>query len=114
MDVHPFTDYSPLSGVRHAAACVVGLQALVGGRSRQGRCCYYLEYDTPRAGSFEPLKRLPVHKSVVLGSITSKLPQLEDQDDLVKRVHNTANIMVSRKPKRTFEEVSLFVFAPPA
>lgn len=66
--------------------------------------CYYLEYDTPRAGTFEPLKHLPPHKSVVLGLITSKFPQLEDQEDLVKRVHNAANIIASGEPKRTFEE----------
>ena len=35
--------------------------------------CYYLEYDTPRAGSFEPLRFLPRDKTVVLGLITSKL-----------------------------------------
>ena len=66
--------------------------------------CYYLEYDTPRAGTFEPLKHLPAHKAVVLGLITSKFPQLEDVDDLVKRVHNAANIIASGEPKRTFEE----------
>ena len=37
---------------------------------------YYLEYDTPRAGTFEPLKFLPKHKSVVLGLVTSKFPQV--------------------------------------
>ena len=35
---------------------------------------YYLEYDTPRAGTFEPLKFLPKHKSVILGLVSSKLP----------------------------------------
>ena len=38
--------------------------------------CYYLEYDTERAGTFEPLKFLPKNKSVVLGLISSKLPQV--------------------------------------
>lgn len=66
--------------------------------------CYYLEYDTPRAGTFEPLKHLPPHKAAVLGLITSKFPQLEDVDDLVKRVHNAANIIASGEPKRSFEE----------
>ena len=37
---------------------------------------YYLEYDTPRAGTFEPLKFLPKHKTVVLGLVSSKLPQV--------------------------------------
>src|ERR1700761_6256364 len=39
---------------------------------------YYLEYDTPRAGGFEPLKFLPQNKNVILGVITSKFPKLED------------------------------------
>ena len=38
--------------------------------------CYYLEYDTERAGTFEPLKILPKNQSVVLGLISSKLPQV--------------------------------------
>ena len=37
---------------------------------------YYLEYDTERAGSFEPLRHLPKNKSVVLGLVTSKFPQV--------------------------------------
>ncbi|TBU22674.1 UROD/MetE-like protein [Dichomitus squalens] len=66
--------------------------------------CYYLEYDTPRAGTFEPLRWLPPNKSVVLGLITSKFPQLEDQEDLIKRVHNAANIIADGEEKRSFEE----------
>lgn len=38
--------------------------------------CYYLEYDTERAGTFEPLKFFPKNKSVVLGLISSKVPQV--------------------------------------
>ena len=37
---------------------------------------YYLEYDTPRAGTFEPLKFFPRKKTVVLGLVSSKLPQV--------------------------------------
>ena len=37
---------------------------------------YYLEYDTERAGTFEPLKFVPKHKTVVLGLVSSKLPQV--------------------------------------
>ena len=66
--------------------------------------CYYLEYDTPRAGSFEPLRFLPRNKTVVLGLITSKFPQLEDQEDLIKRVHNAASIIADGEEKRSFEE----------
>ena len=66
--------------------------------------CYYLEYDTPRAGTFEPLRFLPKNKTVVLGLITSKFPQLEDVEDLEKRVHNAANIIANGEEKRSFEE----------
>jgi len=57
--------------------------------------CYYLEYDTERAGTFEPLKHLPKHKSVVLGIITSKFPELEDKVVLKERVFEAARIMAS-------------------
>ena len=43
-----------------------------------------LEYDTPRAGSFAPLRFVPAGKTVVLGLITTKEPELES-DDLLKR-----------------------------
>lgn len=52
---------------------------------------YYLEYDTPRAGGFEPLKHLPKNKNVILGVVTSKFPKLEAQEDMVKRVHQAAD-----------------------
>ncbi|KAI9574173.1 UROD/MetE-like protein [Boletus coccyginus] len=57
--------------------------------------CYYLEYDTERAGTFEPLKHLPEHKSVVLGLITSKFPELEDKALLRERVFDAARIVAS-------------------
>ena len=47
---------------------------------------YYLEYDTPRAGGFEPLQYLPKNKNVILGVITSKFPELEKIEDLKARV----------------------------
>ncbi|KAK3671668.1 hypothetical protein LTR78_008401 [Recurvomyces mirabilis] len=52
---------------------------------------YYLEYDTPRAGGFEPLKQLPKNKNVVLGVVTSKFPELESQKEMVERVHKAAD-----------------------
>ncbi|KAG8526740.1 uncharacterized protein KY384_008169 [Bacidia gigantensis] len=54
---------------------------------------YYLEYDTPRAGGFEPLRHLPKNKNVVLGVVTSKFPQLEDLDMLKGRVLEAAEIV---------------------
>jgi methionine synthase II (cobalamin-independent) len=48
---------------------------------------YFLEYDTERAGGFEPLRFLPGgNKIVVLGLITSKSGRLEPRDDVKKRI----------------------------
>jgi 5-methyltetrahydropteroyltriglutamate--homocysteine methyltransferase len=47
---------------------------------------YFLEYDTPRAGSFTPLRFLPKHKSVVLGLLSTKVPELEDKTALRRRL----------------------------
>src|SRR4029434_1124721 len=41
---------------------------------------YFLEYDTDRAGGFEPLKHVPKSKTVVLGLVSSKKPQIESKD----------------------------------
>ncbi|KAI0521950.1 5-methyltetrahydropteroyltriglutamate-homocysteine methyltransferase [Xylaria bambusicola] len=54
---------------------------------------YFLEYDTSRAGTFEPLKELPTNKNVVLGVITSKFPELEDLEEMRGRVFSAADII---------------------
>jgi len=54
---------------------------------------YFLEYDTERAGTFEPLKELPPSKNVVLGVITSKFPQLEDVNEMKQRVYSAADVI---------------------
>ncbi|KAJ5601735.1 Methionine synthase vitamin-B12 independent [Penicillium lagena] len=54
---------------------------------------YYLEYDTERAGGFEPLKHLPPHKNVILGVVTSKFPKLEDKEEMKKRVIDAAKFI---------------------
>ncbi|GAB7340438.1 hypothetical protein MBLNU457_6869t1 [Dothideomycetes sp. NU457] len=54
---------------------------------------YYLEYDTPRAGGFEPLKYLPKNKNVILGVVTSKFPELEDHKEMVQRVYKAADFV---------------------
>ncbi len=52
---------------------------------------YFLEYDTDRAGGFEPLRFLPKgDKQVVLGLITSKSGTLEKKDDVKRRIHEAA------------------------
>jgi 5-methyltetrahydropteroyltriglutamate--homocysteine methyltransferase len=47
---------------------------------------FLFEYDTPRAGGFEPLRFLPKGKVVVLGLVSTKVPQLEKIDDLKRRI----------------------------
>ncbi|KAF2872029.1 methionine synthase-like protein [Massariosphaeria phaeospora] len=54
---------------------------------------YYLEYDTPRAGGFEPLAHLPKNKNVVLGVVTSKFPELENKDEMISRVKQAAEFV---------------------
>lgn len=51
---------------------------------------FVLEYDDERAGTFEPLRLVPKDKIVVLGLITTKKPQLEKADDVVRRIHEAA------------------------
>jgi len=47
---------------------------------------FLLEYDTPRAGDFGPLRFVPNNKGVVLGLVSTKTPVLEDIDGLKRRV----------------------------
>lgn len=47
---------------------------------------FLLEYDDERSGGFEPLKSVPEDRTVVLGLVTSKKPQLETKDELKKRI----------------------------
>lgn len=51
---------------------------------------FYLEYDTDRAGGFEPLSKVPDDKYVVLGLVTSKSGKLEDREAVIKRIHEAA------------------------
>ena len=51
---------------------------------------YFLEYDTPRAGNFTPLRFVPKHKSIVLGLVSSKTPALERKAVLRARVDDAA------------------------
>ena len=52
--------------------------------------CYFLEYDTSRAGDFSPLKYLPKNKTAILGLVSTKTPELESKDDLKKRIDEAA------------------------
>ncbi len=47
---------------------------------------FFLEYESPRAGGFEPLRHVPRNKNVVLGLVSSKTPDLEPLDALLRRL----------------------------
>ncbi len=51
---------------------------------------YFMEYDSERAGGFEPLRLLPKDKTVVLGLVTSKTGQLESKDLIRRRIDEAA------------------------
>ena len=51
---------------------------------------FLLEYDDERSGSFEPLANVPDDKVVVLGLVSSKVPELESVDSLVARIDEAA------------------------
>jgi 5-methyltetrahydropteroyltriglutamate--homocysteine methyltransferase len=51
---------------------------------------FLLEYDTTRAGGFEPLRFVPPGTTVVLGLISSKLPQLESAGDVRRRIEDAS------------------------
>ena len=53
----------------------------------------FLEYDSPRAGSFAPLEYLGKDKTAVLGLVTSKKPQLEAKDELKRRIEEAARLV---------------------
>jgi 5-methyltetrahydropteroyltriglutamate--homocysteine methyltransferase len=49
-----------------------------------------MEYDSERAGGFEPLRLLPKDKIAVLGLITSKTAQLDDKDTIKRRIEQAS------------------------
>jgi 5-methyltetrahydropteroyltriglutamate--homocysteine methyltransferase len=51
---------------------------------------YFLEYDSDRAGGFEPLRYVPKDKKVVLGLVSSKKPEIESKDVLKQRIDEAA------------------------
>jgi 5-methyltetrahydropteroyltriglutamate--homocysteine methyltransferase len=51
---------------------------------------FLLEYDDARSGTFEPLRLVPKNKTVVLGLISSKLPDLENAGELARRIGQAA------------------------
>jgi 5-methyltetrahydropteroyltriglutamate--homocysteine methyltransferase len=54
---------------------------------------YFMEYDSDRAGGFEPLRFVPKGKTVVLGLVTSKSGRLESKDDIKRRIEQAAKFV---------------------
>jgi 5-methyltetrahydropteroyltriglutamate--homocysteine methyltransferase len=54
---------------------------------------YFMEYDSERAGGFEPLRFVPKGKTVVLGLVTTKTGQLESRDMLLRRIEEAAKFV---------------------
>jgi 5-methyltetrahydropteroyltriglutamate--homocysteine methyltransferase len=50
----------------------------------------FLEYDSPRAGGFEPLRFFPKDKVLVLGLVSTKTPELEDEAVLKRRIEEAS------------------------
>ena len=65
-------------------------EALFGGL-RHDR--FLLEYDSPRAGTFEPLRFVPKDKTVVLGLVSTKVAELEKVDDLKRRIDEASKFI---------------------
>jgi 5-methyltetrahydropteroyltriglutamate--homocysteine methyltransferase len=54
---------------------------------------FLLEYDSPRAGTFAPLRYVPKGKVCVLGLVSTKIPELETIDDLRRRIDEAARYL---------------------
>src|SRR5262245_4350676 len=54
---------------------------------------FLLEYDSPRAGGFAPLRFVPKGKVVVLGLVSTKVPELESIEELMRRVDEAAKYL---------------------
>ena len=58
---------------------------------------FLMEYDSERAGGFEPLRFVPKGKTVVLGLVTTKEPQLESEDLLCRRINEATKFVPLEK-----------------
>jgi 5-methyltetrahydropteroyltriglutamate--homocysteine methyltransferase len=54
---------------------------------------FFLEYDDPRSGGFEPLRFVPPGKMVVLGLVTTKRGELESKDELKRRIEEASRFV---------------------
>ncbi len=61
---------------------------------------FLLEYDTERAGSFAPLRYVPKGRVVVLGLVSTKVPELETVDALKRRIEAASKFLAARPARR--------------
>jgi 5-methyltetrahydropteroyltriglutamate--homocysteine methyltransferase len=54
---------------------------------------YFMEWDSDRAGGFEPLRLAPKDKKIVLGLVSSKTPRMETKDELKRRIDEAAQFV---------------------
>jgi len=54
---------------------------------------FFMEYDSARAGGFEPLRMLPKDRQVVLGLVTTKSGRLESKDEIKRRIDEAAKFV---------------------
>ncbi|KAI0417755.1 5-methyltetrahydropteroyltriglutamate-homocysteine methyltransferase [Xylaria grammica] len=73
---------------------------------------FYLEYDTERAGGFEPLKFLPRGKSVVVGVVSTKLRALEDKEAMKQRLYKAAEYVAAGRGESAEEALRSICVSP--
>jgi len=73
---------------------------------------FYLEYDTERAGGFEPLKFLPKGRNVVVGVISTKLRELEDKEEMKKRIYKAAEFVAEGRGETKEEALKSISVSP--
>ncbi|KAG0651052.1 hypothetical protein D0Z07_2807 [Hyphodiscus hymeniophilus] len=66
---------------------------------------FYLEYDSDRAGDFQPLRHLPVGKNVVLGVVSTKDPELENLESLIGKVNAAADVIATGQSRSRGEVI---------
>jgi 5-methyltetrahydropteroyltriglutamate--homocysteine methyltransferase len=67
-----------------------GYESVAEAMFSSGVDAFFMEFDSERAGGFEPLRHLPKGKKVVLGLVTSKSPVLEEKDFIKRRIAEAA------------------------
>jgi methionine synthase II (cobalamin-independent) len=73
---------------------------------------FYLEYDTERAGGFEPLKYLPKDRNVVIGAISTKLRELEDKEEVKRRIYQAADFVAEGNSQTREEALKRICVSP--